>query len=81
MFTDHFKAQGLSEADVKGQVSWWIGITSVMQNLGGFFGIYAYSYLTHYIGRKPAFSLSFIAAMASTAMVFAYLDDLQRTSG
>ncbi|MDX1945320.1 MAG: MFS transporter [Pirellulaceae bacterium] len=74
VFTEYFKGKGLSEADVKGQVTWWIGITSVLQNIGGFFGIYAYSYVTHYIGRKPAFFISFLAAMASTAMVFAYLD-------
>jgi MFS family permease len=74
VFTDYFKAQGLSESDVRANVNWWIGITSVLQNLGGFFGIYAYSYATHYVGRKPAFALSFLAAMASTAMVYAYLD-------
>jgi len=74
IFTAHFKGQGMSEVDVRSNVSWWIGITSVLQNLGGFFGIYAYSIITHYIGRKPAFFLAFVSAMASTAMVYAYLD-------
>jgi MFS family permease len=74
VFTTYFQAKGLSDADVRANVSWWIGITSVLQNLGGFFGIYAFSIVTHYTGRKPAFFFSFIAAMASTAMVYAYLD-------
>jgi len=41
-----------------------------MQNIGGFFGIYAFSYVTHYTGRKPAFAVAFIAAMLSTGLVF-----------
>lgn len=45
-----------------------------MQNIGGFFGIYAYSHMTHIFGRKPAFAVSFVAALASTALVFWNLD-------
>jgi Sugar (and other) transporter len=74
IFTKYFADKGLSESLVRSNVSWWIGVTSILQNAGGFFGIYAYSHITHYIGRKPAFFLSFVAAMASTAMVYAYLD-------
>ncbi len=74
IFTEHFKGQGLSDVDVRKNVTWWISITSILQNLGGFFGIYAYSYVTYYIGRKPAFAISFVAALFSTALVFAYLD-------
>jgi MFS family permease len=74
IFTEYFKGQGLEEAAVKKNVTWWIGVTSILQNLGGFFGIYAYSYITHYTGRKPAFAIAFVAALVSTAVVFAYLD-------
>ena len=45
-----------------------------MQNIGGFLGIYAYSHLTSIFGRKPAFAVSFVAAMLSTALVFWNLD-------
>ena len=29
------------------------GITSLLQNVGAFFGIYAFSRITHHVGRKP----------------------------
>lgn len=74
VFRQYFEAQNLPENVVNGKVATWVGITSVMQNIGGFLGIYAYSYLTHIVGRKPAFAVSFLAAMGSTALVFGYLD-------
>ena len=57
-----------------GSLTRWAGITSMFLNLGAFFGIYGFSYLTHWMGRKPAFAMAFLAAMFSTAAVFAYLD-------
>jgi MFS family permease len=74
VFRKYFEAQGLAKNVVDGKVAMWVGITSVMQNIGGFLGIYAYSHLTHIFGRKPAFAVSFVAAMASTALVFSQLD-------
>lgn len=70
-----FAAQGLSEAQIASKIALWVGITSVMQNIGGFFGIYAFSQLTHFTGRKPAFAVSFVAALLSTALVFWSLDE------
>jgi len=71
-----FKAQGLSGAMLAGRITTWIGITSLFQNLGCFFGVYAFTYLTHYTGRKKAFAVSFIAAMLMTAYTFWNLKDL-----
>ena len=59
-------------------VAWWKGITSIMQNIGGFFGIWAFSRGTHLIGRKPAFAIAFIAAGLSTAFVFWKLNDFNQ---
>lgn len=39
-------------------------------NLGAFLGMYSFSRVTRYVGRKPAFAVAFILAMASTALVF-----------
>lgn len=78
VFRKYFEAQGLPENQVAGKLAFWIGLTSVMQNIGGFFGIYAFSYVTHYTGRKPAFAVSFVAAMLSTAMVFWYLKEFSQ---
>jgi len=77
VFRKYFEGQGLTAAEVNGKVATWVGITSVMQNIGGFFGIYAYSYLTHIVGRKPAFAAAFIAALGSTLLVYSQLDQFQ----
>ena len=65
-----FAAQGLTGAALNGKITTWIGITSLVQNLGSFFGVYAFTYLTNYTGRKKAFAVSFLAAMLMTAYTF-----------
>lgn len=65
-----FRAQGWAEAEIAGRKTVWTGITSLLQNLGGFFGIYAFTYFTAITGRKKAFAVSFVAAMAATAYTF-----------
>lgn len=55
---------------INGRLTRWAGYTSLMLNLGAFFGIYGFSLLTHRVGRRPAFALSFVAAGLSTALVF-----------
>ena len=70
-----FRGQGLSEAEIAGRKTVWTGITSLLQNLGAFFGIYAFTYLTAITGRRKAFALSFLAAMATTAYTFWNLKD------
>jgi MFS family permease len=78
-FTEIAQKQGLTGSDlskfVAGKLTTWAGITSLLQNAGAFFGIYAFSRVTHYIGRKPAFAISFLLAMVSTAFTFWFLDD------
>ena len=77
-FTDLGTKQGLTGAAlakfVSGKLTFWSGVTSFLQNLGAFFGIYAFSRITAYTGRKPAFALSFVLAMAATAFTFWFLD-------
>lgn len=58
-----------------GQKTLWTGVTSLLQNAGAFFGIYAFTYLTAFSGRKIAFAISFLAAMAATAYTFWNLND------
>lgn len=65
-----FRAQGLTGAALAGKTTTWIGMTSLLQNLGCFFGVYAFTYLTHYTGRVKAFAVSFLAAMLMTAYTF-----------
>ncbi len=69
-----FEAEGMTKPDIDANLAYWTGITSVVQNVGGFFGIWAYSRITPHIGRKPAFAVAFVLAMLSTGMVFWYLE-------
>jgi MFS family permease len=53
-----------------GQKTLWIGTTSLLQNAGGFLGVYAFMHLTAVTGRKVAFAISFFVAMSATAFTF-----------
>jgi MFS family permease len=73
VFRETFTAQGLSKELVAGKLTFWVGIVSLVQNAGGFLGIFAFSWLTHFTGRKPAFAVSFVLALLSTAGTFWFL--------
>jgi MFS family permease len=74
VFLKHFQGQGYSAQEIAGKLTFWKGITSLVQNAGAFFGIYAFARVTHYVGRKPAFAVSFVLAAAATAVTFWFLD-------
>ena len=78
VFRKTFEAQGMKEALIAAKLDQWAGIVSLLQNFGGFLGIYAFSRVTHQIGRRPAFAISFLLAISSTAMVFWFLNDLSQ---
>ena len=55
---------------VSGRISIWSGWTSMLLNIGAAFGIFAFSWLTPHLGRRKTFALAFVAAAASTILVF-----------
>jgi MFS family permease len=65
-----FREQGLSGAALAGKTTTWIGITSLLQNLGGFMGVHAFTWLTQRTSRRTAFAAAFLAAMSTTAYTF-----------
>jgi len=73
-----FELQGLTGTALTGNLNKWAGITSMMLNIGAFFGIYGFGSLSQRIGRKPTFALAFICAFLSTAMVFYFLKDFSQ---
>jgi MFS family permease len=73
VFKTAFAAQGYTEAEIAGKLTIWAGVTSIMQNLGGFLGIYAFGVFAQRVGRRPAFAVTFVLAMLSTAAVFWFL--------
>lgn len=70
--------KGLQEAyTTSDAIFWediWASVASAVLNIGAFFGIYAFSRVTTRIGRRPAFAISFILALGSTALVFGMLN-------
>jgi MFS family permease len=70
IFTEHFVREGVTATAMPGRVGAWIAAVAILQNVGGFCGIWAYSRVTHHTGRKPAFAVAFLAAMFVTAYVF-----------
>jgi MFS family permease len=76
IFRTRFTQQGFSPEDVTFLEDIWASWTSVMLNVGAFFGIYAFSMVTHRIGRRSAFALAFVLAMSSTAFVFRYFNNV-----
>src|SRR5690606_30493560 len=70
-----FREQGLDPAVIEGRKTLWVGIASLLQNAGAFLGIYAFTHITARTGRRPAFAITFVAAMAVTAFTFWNLND------
>ena len=62
-----------AEMQIKGRLTRWQSYTSIMINLGAFFGIYSFGVLSQIIGRKPTFAISLLSAFVSTVCVFWFL--------
>jgi MFS family permease len=75
---ERFIADGYSEGQVSGEVARWKGIASMMFNIGGALGMYGFAVLAQRIGRKPTFTACFLAALASTASVFYFLNEFHQ---
>jgi MFS family permease len=67
------QADGLTGAQLKGEISWWRGMASLVQNGGAFLGIFAFSWVTGMFGRRTTFAAFFVLAMVSTAGTFWFL--------
>jgi MFS family permease len=65
-----FAAEGLTKEALDNKVHFWVAITSLVQNVGGFFGIQAYMWLTNRTTRRFAFAVSFVAAALATGVNF-----------
>ncbi len=63
---------------ISGRLSRWGGYTSLMINLGAFFGMFGFGAVAQRIGRKPTFVIAFLAAFVSTASVFAFMTEFSQ---
>ena len=70
-----FESQGLTGSDLASRLTIWSGIASMMIQVGAFAGMMLAARLCQRLGRRAFFAIFFTAAMASTMVVFRYLDD------
>ncbi len=56
--------------EMDGRLLFWGAMYGLLFNGGAFFGIHFYRYLSQNMGRRPAFAISFVAALIVTAYVF-----------
>jgi MFS family permease len=67
-----------AEPLIRGKLTIMGGVTSIMINVGAFFGMFGFGYLAQRIGRRPTFAIAFLAAGLSTAAVFLFLKDFSQ---
>ena len=72
VFSQDLRAQNpeMAQDVLEAQVTKYKGQTSLMFQIGAFFGIFAFSTVTGVFGRRGAFALFLLLAMGSTALVF-----------
>jgi MFS family permease len=74
IFRPQYEAMGLTDEVIRGKLTVLVGWVSVLQNIGGACGIYAFKTVTQKMGRRPAFLIAFLLAMLSTAGTFWFLN-------
>jgi len=52
------------------QRNWYVSMGTMLQDVGAFLGISAFTIVTAKVGRRPAFVISFLLGMASVVMTF-----------
>jgi MFS family permease len=50
-----------------------VGRATVLQDVAGMLGIYAFTLLTVYVGRRPSFAVAYLLGLGATALTFGSL--------
>ncbi len=62
-------------ADVSAETrSWYVSMGTLLQDVGAFGGIFAFTLLTARVGRRPAFVVAFLLGLAATIWTFGWLE-------
>ena len=67
-------AEGVPADEIAGSKQFWIGVNSIVQNIGAFFGVMMFTRLAQGMGRKPAFAMAFVAALVATVGYFQFFN-------
>lgn len=62
--------EGVPEAEIAGRQQFWIGVNSIVQNIGAFFGMLLFTRMAQRMGRKAAFAIGYVAALVATVAYF-----------
>ncbi len=66
VITRSLKEKGIAENVIANEKTFWIGINSIVQNLGGFLGMLFITQMAQKWGRKISFAFSYISAFVVT---------------
>ncbi len=69
------RAEGLDGKELSKAKATWSAYNLIVQNIGAFIGMLAFSRLAQSIGRKPAFAIGFIGALVATVFFFQFFND------
>jgi MFS family permease len=64
------KAQNLSPEKINAGKQWWTAANLIVQNIGAFFGMIAFSKLAHIYGRRIIFACGLLAAFGATIFFY-----------
>jgi MFS family permease len=67
------RQQGLTGGALESYTAFWRASGLLLQNIGGFFGMFLMAKLAHKKGRKIAFALSLLLSFLSTVLVFKFM--------
>lgn len=63
---------------ISSQSAYYKGLNGIIQNIGAFFGMLAFSWLAQRAGRKPAFIVAFLGAFVATNVYFQYFKSVDQ---
>jgi MFS family permease len=71
------REQNLPPEQIAGARSIWIGINSIVFNIGAFIGMLLMTRMAQQYGRRPSFAVAFVLAMGATIGYFQFFDGKQ----
>ena len=64
------REKGGDAATISKSITYWKGANMIVQNLGSFFGMLAFTKAAQRFGRKPSFAVTFVCAFVATVGYF-----------
>lgn len=76
VITNSLKAKGYTDTQIASERAYWTGWNMIIQNLGAFFGMLAFTKLAQRHGRKPTFGIAYVLAFIATVGFFQYFNSM-----